>query len=267
MAQRLPFYRLKRKNATALLTWFWCLCSLYITAQPTPVEINLPEKPLGAYLDRPGDLYLQFRDGIKKFDARGKLLQEFKPAQPLTQFEPRDGSRLFEFSSATGRWGFVPFGTDPRTSVPEEYAIEPDWVCSAGDNGLWILDKADYTLKRINLRKGIVEFEFTLPETLRQKTVQAMREYQGFLFIATASHLHMFGTLGRLLKTIELSQPDFDFLGEEVYYRQGNRLQFYNLFDGTQHDEELDPRILFIRLTDEIRYMVYANRVHILPVK
>lgn len=238
-----------------------------VRAQAIIAEVSLKEKPVNAYVDRPGELYLHFASRIVHYDLNGKETGVFHFNNGSLNFEPRDGSRMFIYNHITRQFGFVSFGKNPATPLPEEYAIEPQQACSAGDNGMWILDRADFSLKRVNLRKGQVDIEFRLPEQLHQENLVNFREYMSFLFLATPSHLYIFSNMGKLLKTLETTTADFDFLGEELYYRKGNRLVYLDLFDGTTRSEEIHPEILFVRLTDERRYLVYPDRLVILAAQ
>ncbi len=236
-------------------------------AQGIIAEISLKEKPGNAYVDRPGDLYLRFASHIVHYDINGKETGTFHFNTASLHFEPRDGSRMFMYNPVTRQYGFTSFGKNPVTPLPEEYAIEPQTACSAGDIGMWILDREDYSLKRVNLRKSQVDIEFHLPEKLHEENLITLREYMGFLFLATPSRLYIFSNMGKLLKALETTAADFDFLGEELYYRNGNRLLFLDLFDGTTRSEEINPAVLFVRLTDERRYLVYADRLIILSAQ
>ncbi|MCX7638077.1 MAG: hypothetical protein N2044_09570 [Cyclobacteriaceae bacterium] len=238
-----------------------------LLAQNMIAEIPLKEKPMYAYVDRPGELYIRFESRIIRYDINGKETGSYSPVHPALHFEPRDGSRMFTYDSQTKRYGFAAFGKYPSTPLPEEYAVEPIAACSAGDNGLWIFDHADFSFKRVNLHKGRIDVEFKLPASLHQENIVAMREYQGFLFVATPTKLHLFSSMGKLLKSLEATAADFDFLGEEVYFRNNDQLIFFDLFDGTTRRESLNQGLSFIRLTDERRFLIYADRLFILQAQ
>lgn len=224
-------------------------------------EIPLPEPPLSVYVDRPGDLYLRFSTSIVHIDTDGKKVGEYRFGEQPIHFEPRDGSRMFIHLPHKNTWGFTAFGRSPTAPVPPEFAIKPSRLCASGDHGYWIVDAADVSLRRINLKKGTSDLEFTLPERFKNDTIICLREYFGFLFIATRLHLLMFSATGRLLKEWPLSVPDFDFLGEEIYIRQNNEILFVDLFDGSQYRIPAEPGTLFQRFTDERHYLVYPDRV------
>ncbi len=261
------YFRSMSKLFLCFLFILFTASCLQATAQPNIIEVQLADSPTQVYIDRPGDLYIKTEELLIRFDSSGKISGTWQFPNASVLFEPRDGSRMFYFNPADRTWGFTGFGKTPTSPLPEEYAVEPLLACSAGDLGIWILDGTDNSFKRVNLRKGQVDMEFYLPENLRNKPVLNIREYQSFLFSATQNQLHIFSPFGKLLKTLETTGCDFDFLGEELYYRKQNRLVFLDLLDGSERYEEIDPEIRFVRLTDERRFEIYHNRLVIRPVQ
>ncbi len=239
-------------------------CFVETLAQPAVKEVALTEKPQQVYLDRPGDLYIKCQTRIIHYDINGNQAGIWELANPNVYFEPRDGSRMFYFNPDDKTFGFTSFGKTPASILPQEYAIDPVLACSAGDMGIWIMDRSDYSFKRVNLKKGQVDQEFYIPENLRQTPIENIREYQSFLFAATPTRIYIFSAFGKLLKTLTAEGADFDFLGEELYYRLGIKLMFLDLFDGSQRQEEIKPDTLFVRITDERRFEIYADRMVII---
>lgn len=236
-------------------------------AQVKPLHSQQLKNPVEyVYVDRPGDLYLQFSSGtIQKFDVNGKLVEEFTPQQKIALFDPRDGARAFTYSKKHQWYSFAYFGSITQIPLKEEYAIDPMMVCSSGDKNLWILDQADYSLKKINTDRSTVDVEVYLPPTLQsdQLSIRSFREYQGFLFLLDERFgIYIFSTMGKLLKHLEgESISYFNFLGEELYYLQHNTLNFYNLFDTSTRQTQVDSSIRFMILTDERIYNIYHDRV------
>jgi len=263
MAIPLTFYRLSRN---ACLLFILQACISYSGRAQSTTEIALPDEAVKAFVDRPGDLYIQLKNKrLLKFSKEGRLLGECRLKEEPVVFEPRDGSRTFAYYRGRNLAGFAGFGTEPSSSIKEEFAIEPWLACSAGDQGMWLLDRADFSLKRVNLSSQKTEVEFSLPRELQSDTVH-MREYQGFLFLqAGRNQLAIFNGFGKLLKKITGQQVRyFNFIGEELYYADNDRLHFYDLFDGTGRIETCEPGSRFILLTDEARFVVYPNRITIL---
>ncbi len=234
-------------------------------SQQAAIQIPFTSEVIGAYVDRPGDLYILLDTRrLIKYSKEGKLLHEFKLTDIPTVFEPRDGSRTFAYYRTRNLAGFIHFGMEPTTRLNEEYAVEPMLVCSAGDQGIWILDRADYSLKRVNLARSKVDVEFPLPMDIHGNIV-SMREYQGYLFLLYGqTRILIFSGMGKLLRSITGHDIRFfNFIGEELYYTDNGVLHFYDLFDSTQRQEPAEAGSRFVLLTDEARFAVYPDKAMI----
>lgn len=239
-------------------------------AQIKPVKTLPLNSPVhAAYVDRPGDLYIQFTSGvIQKFDIHGELIKEYKPTDKLTLFDPRDGSRAFTFCKESRWYSYAFFGSLQKTKLKEEFAINPVLACSSGDKNIWILDQADYSLKKVNTSQSIVEVEVLLPESLQGIPIGdiTMREYQGFLFLLNRSTgIYIFNATGQLLKEINGEGiPYFNFLGEELYYVHAGNLIYFDLFDAKTRKTEIDPTVKFMLITDVRTYKIFTDRIELI---
>jgi hypothetical protein len=238
-------------------------------AQVKPVRtIKLSQPVEEVYVDRPGDLYLRFATGaIQKFDVDGKLITEFKPNENIALFEPRDGARAFTYSKEARWYSYAYFGNLNKIPLNEEYAIDPVLASASGDKNLWVLDQADYSLKKINTDRSTVDVEVALPEVFHHANLEnlTMREYQTFLFLLyPGKGIYIFSSMGTHLKTIETDLATyFNFLGEELYFPRNGKLIFYNLFDTTTREIALEPSVKFTLLTDVRTYRIFTDRVEI----
>lgn len=264
--------RLSSRNShSALQWWVGILFSIpvLLNAQNNPVAtIPLKQPVVSAYVDRPGDLYVQFESGkITKYDINGKLLAEYTPKDDIVLFDPRDGARAFMYSSKGQWYSFAFFGSANKVKLKEEYAIEPVLACASGDQDVWLLDKADASLKKINTTRQTVDVEAVLPDQLKTVDLSGikMREYQGFLFLQVpGSGLHIFSGMGRLLKSFDdTSISYFNFLGEELYFATANKLIFYDLFDGDTRQMENKDGTGILLMTDVRWYSILPSRVEV----
>jgi hypothetical protein len=219
------------------------------------------------YVDRPGDLYiLQQDDSLTKFDLDGKFVEK-SSLKSVSNFEPRDGSRCFLYYKSSQRFGFFARMEGITHTIQQEYAIEPIMACSSGENQAWILDRADWSLKRIDPFKAKVIAD----AVINQKQFDGppefifMREYQNFLFLIEKSKgIIIFNNLGHQIKNIVDSEiTNLNFLGEELYYKKGDKLFFYDLFDGSTRDLPIDRMCKAAILTDVRKFVVYDDRIEI----
>ncbi|MDH4058514.1 MAG: hypothetical protein OEU76_07100 [Cyclobacteriaceae bacterium] len=249
-----------------------CITATICFSQEKPIKvIPLTVAVKQAYVDRPGDLYIEFAFGaIQKFDVDGKLIKEYTPPEKLSLFEPRDGARAFSYSKKSNWYSYSFFGSLSKKTINPEFAINPVLACSSGDKNLWVLDKADISLKKLNTDRSTIDVEFRLPEQFHTTNIEeiTMREYQNFLFVLDPhSGLYIFNAIGILIKTLEVRGISyFNFLGEELYYPDNGKLIFYDLFDTKTREITLDPKVIFVLMTDLRIYKVYPDRAEILIV-
>src|SRR6185436_9882056 len=105
-----------------------------------------------------------------------------------------------------------------------EFAVSA-WLVCPSKNELWILDSADFTLKKTKDKGKAIAYEAPIKET----NAQYLREYLNFVFLLDKG-IHVFNNLGKELLKVDADVPYFSFLGEEMYYPSGNALEFFDLY-------------------------------------
>ena len=242
------------------------MMSLFIhaSAQPTvgPEDriktLTLNDTIVSVAIDRPGDFYAITNTGqIQRFDKDGKLTLLYKAERVPTLFDPRDGSRIFVYYRGDQLYEYrnPSFESVSSYKIDPAFAIQPWLICPSGDHKLWVLDSVDHSLKRIDVRASEVEVEVVVDSALieRASSFTLMREYQNFVFLLNPQRgIYIFNSLGRHIKTIPVSDVQtFNFLGEELYYLQGGKLQFMNLFSAETRQLPMDRDYHAALLTDE----------------
>jgi hypothetical protein len=228
-------------------------------------------KVLSVSVDRPGDFYIATAEpSISKYEPSGSRTANTKTPSPATIFDPRDGARPFVFFRDLGYCGIMaPSLTSLPSTTPllnSAFAISPYLVCSVGDHQLAILDSADWSLKKVNPKTEVVVIEQTLPDSLvKTPDFISMREYQNFIFLLDRNiGIHVFNGLGKLVRTIPAKGLNaFNFLGEELYYIQGDELRFFDLFSAETRTVKLPLAPDFAILTDQRLFTVTKDLVQI----
>jgi hypothetical protein len=252
------------------------LASAPLLAQKAePVTVTLPDEVVAAFIDRPGELYLQTSRGqLQRYDKDGKLQATSPEAIPPTLFDPRDGARLFAYYRANQQYTYLNPSLEAGTLNPIDAAIaaEPWLVCASGDYNVWILDAADWSLKKIDTQKGLVLVEMPVSgiSADQREGIAYMREYQGFLFLLEHNKaLHIYSSMGRHLHT--LAAPGiryFNFLGEDLYYESQHAAVTYNLFSAASAQIAHLPNTTlpdFMLKSDERLFFVYPKRLEVYP--
>lgn len=223
---------------------------------------------LSVAVDRPGEFYtVDDQQTIRKYDSDGNVLQMARFVARPVVFDPHDGARLFAFFADNNVANLSPSLTITRSNpVDSAFAIHPFLVCPAGDYGLLILDSADWSIRKINLKTKTVIAEGILPDSITiSSDFTSIREYQNFVFLLDRNKgIRILNSMGRLLKTIEIKGlKGFNFLGEELYYADGTKLRFFDLFTTETRSQDLPDSVDFALITDERLLTVKEKQVQI----
>jgi hypothetical protein len=231
-------------------------------------SITLASQITSVAVDRPGEFYIvDDQQTVRKYDSNGHLLRtaQFK-SRPVV-FDPHDGARLFAFFADHSVANLSPSLTITRsTGIDSAYAIHAFLVCPAGDYRLLILDSADWSIKKINVKTENVIAEYILPDSITTSShFTSIREYQNFVFLLDRNKgIHILNSMGRLLKTIEAKGlKGFNFLGEELYYVDDTNLKFFDLFTAETRSQDLPYTVDFALITDERLLTARGKQVQI----
>jgi hypothetical protein len=247
------------------------LVSLSLTtwAQTEKIKsLTYKESITAVAIDRSGDVYLTFDNGqIHKLDHNGTFQNKLTTTPTL--FEPHDGVRMFAYNRAGNNYTYLSPSLTPIASfqIDSSYAIEPWLVCSSGESNFWIIDSADKSLKKINTKSSQVEIETKL-DTLTISDISFMREYQGFLFILyKQSDILIYNSIGKFLKAIKGKERHyFNFIGEELYFLENNKLKFFDLFSTETREINLPQPCTFVLITDERLLLIKDKTIDFLKM-
>ena len=219
-----------------------------------------------ATVDRAGNFYITTQDSLAQYDPDGNLLKKlFMPG--ITSFDTGNGVRLLAFEGKTQRYTILSpsFNTISAHAIDPSFAIDPALICSSGDYNILILDIADWSLKKVDVRLSQVLTDFNIDTAqLRPPDFIFMREYQNFIFLLDRqAGIMIYNSIGQHLQTIPAPGVTyFNFLGEELYYYKDNTLFFVDLFTGTERRYALkDASCRLVVLTDQRLYAVTDRTV------
>lgn len=234
-------------------------------------RIELADTVMSVAIDRPGDLYvIDTKAKLQKFDKDGNLTLSEKTDSRFNLFEPRDGARLFAFDRLARQCAFLSPTLEPINLQPIDsaFVITPSMACSSGEFNIWVVDEADQSLKKINVRSKRIEIDVKLSTNLNANDILFMREYQGFLFILSKkSSIQILNSMGKVVKSITSKKISyFNFLGEELYYLQDNKLKFWDLFTSETREINLPSPCRYALLTDERLYLAQDRSIEIFEV-
>jgi len=233
-----------------------------ITSFKTSSEI------VSAAIDRAGDFYIVLKSGeIQKFDKNGTQLASYLHEGPPTLFDPSNAIRLLTYYRTTQQFSWLSpdLSVNPFQTVDPSLVIEPSLICPSGDLNMWLLDNADLSLKKVTIKDPRVLSEFSLSAQFKENRFTLMREYQNFLFLLDPkTGIAIYNSLGKLMRKIPaVGLTYFNFLGEELYYTENNRIKFLDLFTADVRELALPQPSQFVLLTDERMILTGVNQVDV----
>lgn len=245
----------------------------WLQGQAVIKTIDLDDEIIMATVDRPGDFYLITRDGrIQKFDKDGSLVAVREGDSAPTVFEPRDGARLFAYYRDAQRCDYFNPSLEVVASHPVDpaFAITPWLVCTSGDHNLWLLDRADNGLRKLNATHTEVEVDVVIDSALigDASRITMLRDYQGFVFaLDPGKGIFVFNRFGKYLRTIGAPGiQNFNFLGQDLYYLQDGRIRMFDLFTAEGRELPSTPIDgIDVILTDKRMLIVHRESVEIRP--
>lgn len=209
-------------------------------------------------VDRIGNFFLVNNKGqIKKYDATGKLVSSVSKTS-VTLLEPWYHPSIFVYSRKNQTYSMYGRNFEDRKdyTLDPVFAIEPTLVCPTHDNKLWILDKADWSLKKVNPLTNEVIQEFVLDSSVLSSATDFiyLREYLNLIFLLDKnSGILILNHLGKVIETIKIQNPkQVYFFGDECYYLENNSLKFFNLLTEEKHQAALPDGTVQAVMTDEL---------------
>jgi hypothetical protein len=250
------------------------LLPFFASGQVKIKTVEISDTIVYSAVDRPGDIYIVTKEGqIQKFDKDGKLIVVYKHHGPPTLFDPRDGAKLFAYYRDKQQYDYHNPSFDFVASyrIDSAFAIEPWLIAPSGEKKLWVLDNADHSLKKINPVDVQVEVEVIIAASLIEDATAftAIREYQNFVFLLNPKRgIFVFNSLGKHIKIIPAKEiSSFNFLGEELYYLEGDAVNFTDLFTAESRQMKLESKPRSIILTDERMVLVFPKFFEIFEFK
>ncbi len=232
----------------ALFVLISIISTSFISQQIQPIETVNITTPTGVSIDQTGNIYFATFNGIiVKYDPLLAEKSVFSPSNPntATLLEAWQGLRIFSFHRDVQQFRLI----NRNLSLHEDYGFPPELIgfaevaFPASDNNVWVVDQQDLRLKKYDVISKRITVQTALNMILDSEnyTILHAREYQNKLFISTKSNgILIFDNLGNFLKTYQYQNvSSFNFLGDELYFIDGNSLVKLNLYQDGESKSEL----------------------------
>ncbi|GHN01390.1 hypothetical protein WSM22_28790 [Cytophagales bacterium WSM2-2] len=248
-----------------------CACVIIgtgVVAQvPKKIREFSPGKVENVSVDRLGNFFLVFKNGtIKKYDPNGKLLAAMSKETLPTLIEPWFHPKIFVYHRDQQRYAFFDHNIQEAEmgKVDPSVAVNPWLVCPTNDNKLLVLDKADWSIKKVTLAGAQVLTEFDIDTTSLASPLDFtyMREYQNLIFLLEKnSGIYIYSNLGKRVNSIKTVVHNFGFFGEELFYLTDDKVIFYDLYSEKSREIKLQPGRFMIVTDERIILVNEKNRV------
>jgi len=267
---------------TSLILFFYCLLP-GLLAQPVigpmMVQSAFPSAITSASVDRLGNFYLSGNGKLIRLDPQGNASKQvdLPVSRGMELLESWNPLRIWNFHEGQPHQAMV-LNSALETSadsvrIDPAMAIRPLLIAPAILNSnCWILDM-DYSVKYLNLVTNALMLE-TAPLVAPDQDpgFLFMRAYQNLLFLLTRNKgILVMNMTGQVIRSIPAEGArHFGVLGEDIYFRRGEKLVFVNLYSGDEAAVKLPSLGDFVLANDERLLIASGNRYsvyHFTPPK
>lgn len=217
-------------------------------------------------VDRLGNfIFIEKSGRMRKYDTDGKNIAT-SSAQKITLVEPWFQPTIFVYTRDQQQYNLFDrnFESSTTHTLDPAWAIEPILVCPTHDNRLWILDQADWSLKKVLPASNQVIQEFNLPaENFENAHFTYLREYLNLIFLLDKnSGILILNHLGNVIEQIQVPNlAGFYFFGDELYFVQDGKLKYFNLLTSQWREHLLPANTIQAIITDERLITLGSNKV------
>jgi hypothetical protein len=203
-------------------------------------------------VDRQQQVYVCNSYGeITRYDSSGKQQQLYSPSKPaeVTLLEAWNSLRIFTFSRVLQEITLLDrfLTPNPPIRIAPELVGYARLVAPAQDEQFWLIDEADFSLKKVNLLQNSVVLNTQLNLILPNNNLDFtfMREYQNQVFIADKKNgIIVMDNMGNYKKTIAAPGTEwFSFSGESIMYLNNGKVALQKLYVSDKKELILPERI------------------------
>lgn len=199
--------------------------------------------------DRSGSIYiLDAARNLLRLDALGRPLDTFSPPTRgrISHIEAWNPMKILLFYEDRQEVLLLDRFLRPISSTALrdlQYEGIARAATLSADDGFWLFDETTLTLAKLDLRlrQKIIETPLNLILDKARFDVRQIREYQNMVYMLDYnSGIYVFDSLGNYKRSIPFKELAYiGFRGNEVYFVQDGKLNFYDLYTQQQRSLEL----------------------------
>lgn len=228
--------------------------------------------PTEVSIDQAGNLYFSSKDGdIFRITPSLEKQDFFSPPNPAATniLEAWQGLRIFTFHKEIQKYRLI----NRNLSLSEDYVFPPDLIGFAEvatptfDNNIWVIDQADFSLKKYVIHSQRIESKTALDLILDMEDYEILhcREYQNHLFLSTRNKgILIFDNFGNFIKTFQYKGVGyFNFWNDFLYFIQNNQFVKINLYNDQRilSDLPADHAWDFVLIFDQKTFLISGGNL------
>lgn len=185
-----------------------------------------------------GLIYVADKQGnIYSYDSLGNHLLTYSPPEvaEVTLLDTRSTVRIFAFYRELQSFALLNRFLTPielyRFQLPDGGFVR--MAAQAADNTIWIYDDVSLSLKKFDKKFARILLQTDLSLLLPDASLDItyMAEYQNMLFLLAEGYgILQFDNMGNYRRTIKTDSSFMGFLGDKLYYRNGDNLVLQHLY-------------------------------------
>lgn len=225
-------------------------------------------------IDRYGLFYLADEEGnIFKYDSTGALLITYSPPKKadVTLLEAWRNVNIFVFYRSFQEYVLLDrfLSPSPNTRIEAASIGFARLATFSYDNNIWVIDETDFSLKKYNLSYSKTDLNTPLDLLLDPSLydMNFIREYQNLVFINDKnSGILIFDNMGNYKTKIPIKGlPTIGFYNDEIYFQEGGKIRFINIYTYAERTEDLpvNKSFQFILYSKSRLYLFRNNEVEV----
>jgi hypothetical protein len=252
----------------------WILPEARATEWEKIKTISLPSPVSTVSLDRYGLFYLADEEGnIFKYDSTGALLITYSPPKKadVTLLEAWRNINIFVFYRSFQEFVLLDrfLSPSPNTKIETSAIGFARLATFSYDNNIWVIDETDFSLKKYNLSYSKTDLNTSLDLLLDPSLydMNFIREYQNLVFINDKnSGILIFDNMGTYKTKIPVKGlPTIGFYNDEIYFQEGEKIRFINIYTYAERTENLpiNESFQFVLYSKSRLYLFRNNSVEV----
>lgn len=207
-------------------------------------------QPAAMAIDRMSNIYLtDSKNNLHQYNATGRLMSTYSPTRTghIGNVEAWNGMKVMLFYDDQQQVILLDrFLNNISTINLRNYTDGLIKVATTtADDRLWLFNESEFSLLKFDPKNS--EIVSTTPLNLtfdRKKTdIRFIREYQNMVYMVDkTTGIYVFDNLGNYKKTLPFPELSIIcFKGDELYFLQGGKLHFFNLYSFAERSFDVPP--------------------------